>query len=215
MKTKSKIPRIIEICFDTFYLATVAILGVYFIVNAEKSSVYIWGVMALILVIGDAFHLIPRMLVALTSNTDRYKTGIALGKIVTSITMAIFYLLLWHAGLILFNVSSPIITAVIYVLVLLRILLTLSPKNKWFSDNPSIEWGLLRNIPFFIQGFIVFVFYLIHHSDPVKFIWLAILLSFIFYIPVVLWVHRNKKLAMLMLPKSLMYIWIVMYGLFF
>ena len=39
--------------------------------------------------------------------------------------------------------------------------------------------------------------------------WLAVLLSFGFYIPVVLWAHTVPVIGMLMLPKTVMFIWII------
>ena len=40
--------------------------------------------------------------------------------------------------------------------------------------------------------------------------WLAVLLSFVFYIPVVLWAHVWPMAGMLMLPKTVMYIWMLL-----
>jgi len=39
--------------------------------------------------------------------------------------------------------------------------------------------------------------------------WLAILLSFAFYLPVVLWSNRYPKIGMLMLPKTCTYLWML------
>jgi hypothetical protein len=46
-----------------------------------------------------------------------------------------------------------------------------------------------------------------------KFLWLAVLLSFIFYIPVVLWAGRYPVIGMFMLPKTCAYVWAVSMGL--
>jgi len=45
-----------------------------------------------------------------------------------------------------------------------------------------------------------------------KFMWLAILLSFAFYIPVVLFAGTYPLVGMLMLPKTVCYVWIVAMG---
>ena len=44
--------------------------------------------------------------------------------------------------------------------------------------------------------------------------WLAILLSFGFYIPVVLFADQYPLLGMLMIPKTLAYVWVVFMGYF-
>ena len=45
-----------------------------------------------------------------------------------------------------------------------------------------------------------------------RFIWFAILMSFVFYIPVVIWADVSPMVGMLMLPKTCMYMWIVVMG---
>ena len=42
--------------------------------------------------------------------------------------------------------------------------------------------------------------------------WLAITLSFLFYIPVVLWADTLPMIGMLMIPKTLAYVWVVWMG---
>jgi hypothetical protein len=43
----------------------------------------------------------------------------------------------------------------------------------------------------------------------VQWMWLAVALSFAFYIPVVVGANKKPELGMLMLPKSCAYVWIV------
>jgi len=42
--------------------------------------------------------------------------------------------------------------------------------------------------------------------------WLTIVLSFGFYIPVVLWADINPLIGMLMIPKTCAYVWTVLIG---
>ena len=51
-------------------------------------------------------------------------------------------------------------------------------------------------------------------SNDVEFrwMWLAITLSFGFYIPVVLWGDLNPAIGLLMIPKTLAYVWVVLMG---
>lgn len=46
----------------------------------------------------------------------------------------------------------------------------------------------------------------------IRFVALAIVISFACYLPVVLWVDKYPKLGMLMVPKTCAYLWIVMIG---
>ena len=45
-----------------------------------------------------------------------------------------------------------------------------------------------------------------------KYMWLAILLSFGFYVPVVLWADVYPLVGMLMIPKTCAYVWAVWMG---
>jgi hypothetical protein len=49
-------------------------------------------------------------------------------------------------------------------------------------------------------------------SDPFRFMWLAVTVSFAFYIPVVLWADIYPLIGMLMLPKTCAYVWMVAMG---
>ena len=43
-----------------------------------------------------------------------------------------------------------------------------------------------------------------------RWLWLAVLLSFLFYFPVVLWAQAVPLIGMMMLPKTCMYIWMIL-----
>lgn len=215
MKEKSMIPKYIELVFDSLYLIVVVIVGIYLIASAKSGIRTLWGIMSLLLAFGDSFHLIPRMLVAVTGDKQRYQSFLGIGKMLTSITMAIFYLLLWHCGLMIFSLSLPFPTIVVYLLTAIRIILCLLPQNGWATDTPSGKINIYRNIPFFLHGIMVLALFARYGAalPPVSLMWLAILLSFAFYLPVVLYSDKNPKFGMLMLPKTCAYVWIVLMGL--
>lgn len=201
-----------ELVFDLFYLLIALVFGLIMINKNMDTPQFLAGVMALVLVFGDAFHLLPRMGTIVAKNKGRFQKALGAGKFVTSITMTVFYVLLWHIGLLLFQPeNSFVFTLCIYILAGVRILLCLFPQNMWLSENPSVKWGMIRNIPFVIQGALVAILYFLYQNNvaALHWVWLAIVLSFLFYVPVVLWVHKKPALGMLMLPKTCMYIWLL------
>ena len=203
----------IETIFDIFYLVTASIIGILLITSATTNSTrMLAGIMALVLAIGDTFHLLPRILVISTGKEEEYRNVLGRGKQITSITMTIFYLLLWHIGLIVFSPKGSFYwTLLVYIFALIRILLCLAPQNKWQDRFPPVSWGIYRNVPFFLQGMLVAgLFFLFRDaSSGLAMVWLAILLSFLFYLPVVLWANKNPKIGMLMLPKTCAYLWLL------
>lgn len=201
----------IEVIFDISYLSIAFFLGIYFFIKGEEPAVKTAGIMSLILAAGDSFHLLPRILTILKNDPEKYRAALGFGKLVTSITMTVFYLFLYRIGSHVSETRLPLLWNILLLLSFLRIFLCLLPQNKWFETNPPLRWSILRNLPFFLLGICVSVFYLIFARGAAGFewMWAAILLSFAFYLPVVLWVGKNPKVGMFMLPKSCVYLWML------
>ena len=204
---------IFEVIFDGLYLITALFLACILLLTKSTNNVrMLAGIMALILACGDAFHLLPRMMVVITGQEERLRPALGLGKQITSITMTIFYLLLWQIGLLIFfSKNSSFWSYLVYFLAIIRVILCLLPQNNWKDRFPPVSWGIWRNIPFFLMGMVVAGLFFLHRSvvPGMNFIWLAITLSFAFYLPVVLWSNENPKIGMLMLPKTCSYLWIL------
>lgn len=203
----------IEVIFDILYLAIASLIGLYLLFTSNGLTLRILaGLMALVLAGGDAFHLIPRIHVINTGREELYRRSLGIGKQITSITMTVFYVMLWHIAQSLYGFNLfTLWIFVIYTLAIIRIVLCLMPQNRWIDRYPPISWGIYRNIPFFMMGVIIaFVFFQNRNLVPAFYwTWLAILLSFGFYLPVVLYANKNPKIGMLMLPKTLMYVWLL------
>lgn len=207
-----------EVIFDILYLITALCIGIFLIYNSSNNISFISGIMAITLMVGDSFHLIPRIIVILKQDEKTYRVALGRGKQIASISMTIFYVLLWELGVLIYEPSYKVILSILlYILACIRIFLCFLPQNKWVDRYPPVKWGIIRNIPFFLQGLLVAYLYFIgmRSLPPLNLMWLAILLSFLFYIPVVLYVHKNPKIGMMMLPKTGAYIWILIMCLLF
>lgn len=201
-----------EIVFDALYLCAVLTMGGWRLMTAANGMQLLVGAMALVLAGGDAFHLIPRITAVLTGREESLRRALGLGKLVASISMTVFYLLLWEIGLRVFLPDGAAVwTLIIYVLAAARILLCLFPQNRWADSAQPVGWAIWRNIPFFLLGAVVAVFFTMYRGDApgLRGIGIAIALSFAFYLPVVLWVHRSRMLGMLMFPKTCAYVWMI------
>lgn len=201
----------VEVIFDILYLLIAFAIGIYLLANPSGPIVMVAGIMSLVLAAGDSFHLVPRILAILKNDVDRYQKALGAGKLITSITMTIFYLFLYYIGVKIYGIQWIGLWGVLLILTAVRISLCLMPQNRWLDRYPPVDWGIFRNIPFFMIGILVSAFFLINKGSVAGFewMWLAILLSFAFYLPVVLWVNKNPKIGMLMLPKSCVYLWML------
>lgn len=211
-----KIMRKVEIIFDLSYFILGTVMAIFLWKHQSSHSLnYLLFWASVCLIGGDLFHLVPRILSILNNGEDS-TTNIwfklkSYGMLVSSITLTIFYVLLWQFGVTVFGVDYPFFNYLMYILAILRIILTLMPQNQWGQVRDNNRWSIYRNIPFLLQGLMVIILFFIYGSSvpTLTFLWLGILLSFAFYTPVFLWVNKNRMLGMLMLPKTIMYLWIL------
>lgn len=211
---------IFETAFDAVYLCTVIVLGIIIVKHSKTSRQHlIFGIMAIVLGVGDSFHLVPRAIALCTTGLENFTFSLGVGKLITSITMTIFYVLLYHVWRERYQIiGKRNLTFLVYGLAILRCVICAFPQNGWTSESPSVLWGILRNIPFALLGLLdIFLFFKSANQSNDKLfktMWLAITLSFLFYIPVVLFSEVYPAAGALMIPKTLAYVWIVLLGFF-
>ena len=209
---------IMETLFDAVYLITVITIGIRMIRGSKGNPQFrLFGVMAVVLGSGDAFHLVPRAVALCTTGLEHYTVALGLGKWITSVTMTIFYVLLYYVWRKRYRIKGQsFLTAAVYILAGLRILLCMMPQNQWLSADAPLSWGIYRNIPFALLGLVVIVLFYRsareHRDQAFLWMWLTIVLSFGFYIPVVLWADAVPMIGMLMIPKTCAYVWTVLIG---
>ena len=211
---------IMETLFDVVYLTTVITVGILMIRGCKGNAQFrLFGWMAVVLGAGDSFHLVPRAVALCTTGLENYTVPLGLGKAITSVTMTVFYVLLYYVWRKRYQVTGrKELTAAVDLLARVRVLLCLMPQNQWLSANAPLSWGIYRNIPFALLGLLVIVLFYqsakSHQDRAFRWMWLTIVLSFGFYIPVVLWADTVPLVGMLMIPKTCAYVWTIFIGYF-
>lgn len=209
---------IMETAFDAVYLITVLTLGIQMIRQPGAArQFHLFGWMAVVLGAGDAFHLVPRAWALCTTGLENYTVALGLGKAITSVTMTVFYVLLYYVWRQRYRVQGQkSLTGTVYLLAGLRILLCLMPQNRWLEADAPLSWGIYRNIPFALLGLLIIVLFYrsarAKQDHAFRWMWLTIVLSFAFYIPVVFWADVMPMIGMLMIPKTCAYVWTVLIG---
>lgn len=205
--------KIFESLFDVIYLSVMVALGVRLLLEKTKGA-KLFGVMAIVLGLGDGFHLLPRVISHLSpGGFEAHAAALSWGQFITSITMTIFYVLYYHYYRMQSNDTDNSKKWMIYGLAALRIILVLLPQNNWGSADGNYMFGIYRNIPFLIMGILLIVWsYKKKDVDAFKHMWLLIFLSFLFYIPVVLFSKTVPAIGALMMPKTVAYFLIVWFG---
>ena len=209
---------IMETLFDVAYLTIVITVGIIMMTKGKgKKEFFLFGVMAVTLGCGDAFHLVPRALALCTTGLENFTFWLGLGKWITSVTMTVFYIILYYVWHTRYKVmDSKGTTIAVYALAAVRIALCFFPQNKWLSADAPLSWGIYRNIPFALLGLLIIVLFYQsakkNNDREYRFMWLTIVLSFGFYIPVVLWADVYPLIGLLMIPKTCAYVWTVLIG---
>ena len=202
-----------ESAFDILYLLFALCAGILILCRRKDKIGKLMGFATLILGCGDAFHLVPRVLNYFIDADFTLWLGV--GKFVTSITMTVFYLLLYRLWLLSYGEREKKgFGIVLYALCAIRVILCLLPQNGWLENESSVVWGMIRNIPFVALGaMIVYLFFKTRKAiRDFGFVWLLVTLSFLFYIPVAVAAPLVPMLGMLMLPKTVCYM--ILIGVF-
>lgn len=209
---------IFETVFDAFYLVFVISIGIRMVKGSKNNRQFqLFGWMAIVLGAGDSFHLVPRALALCTTGLENYTVPLGLGKWITSVTMTVFYVLLYYVWRERYQIKGKnSLTIATYALAGIRIALCMMPQNDWLSANAPLSWGIYRNIPFAVLGLLMIVLFYKsakeNNDTSFQWMWLTIVLSFGFYIPVVLWADVIPMIGMLMIPKTCAYVWTVVIG---
>ncbi|MBR0439746.1 MAG: hypothetical protein IJK27_03235, partial [Bacilli bacterium] len=204
-----------ESSFYVIYLVFILGLGIYFIkqsLNSNKRYYILFGLACLILGIGDAFHLVPRAVGLFNKTLDNPSVTLAMwlgiGKLITSVTMTIFYVLVYLFIFKRIGIKRYIyLDIIVCVLFISRIVLLVLPQNDWINNSNDMLWGIYRNIPFVLLGILVIILCFIYFNKIkcLRLLGYLIILSFLFYLPVVIFAGTYSWVGMLMLPKTICY----------
>ena len=210
--------RIGESVFCIGYLFFALIAGIVMLSRYDGNQYMLYaGIMVLVLCFGDSFHLVPRIIRNVRGPSSRSSFYLGLGNLVSSITMTLFYVLMFYVvcymnGMHDVGTADYAVMVLLDILAVVRIGLCLVPSNRWFDGVGDLKWAIIRNVPFVIMG-ILMVGWLLYRS--IVYGWgmyllsVLIILSFGFYIPVVLFARKKPMVGMLMIPKTICYIVII------
>jgi hypothetical protein len=223
-----------EISFNIGYL--LAVWALVAMMTKQESSLpesdahlarpFRWAFVALAL--GDTSHVGLRVLVFALGDMgttirsfDRDIGLVGLGALLTAITVTIFYLLMLFVWKRRFKASFGWFQVGLIIIALARFALMIPAQNQWGSAIPPQPWSLFRNVPLTLLG--LGVAYLVLRDARAlgdrsfTGIGLMMLVSYAFYIPVILFVQQAPLVGMLMIPKTLAYLvmaWIGIQTLF-
>lgn len=219
----------VEIIFNLGYL--VAIYWLVWRMSRKQSSLspqqrrqtrpFIWAFF--LLALGDTGHVGFRVLAYAMGGLEKsvkvfgYDVGlVGAGALSTAITVTFFYILILVVWSRRFEKPLGWFGILLIVAGIARLVYMMLPENSWNSIVPPQPYSLYRNSFLVIQGLgvVVLIFRDSIAQNDRTFLWIGvcILLSYAFYIPVILFVQTIPLIGMLMIPKTLAYVAIAVIG---
>ena len=212
-----------EISFNILYL--IVIWGLVFSMFRKQSQVqasdqavgkgFLWAFF--LLALGDTGHVGFRVwayaLGDLSSTITLFDIPVGLvgvGALSTAYTVTLFYMLMLVIWKKRTNNAYTWFGWLLFIIAGVRLLWMALPGNEWNSVVPPQPMSLYRNALLTIQGlgvaFLILRDARVEKDTLFNKIGIFILLSYAFYIPVILFVQKVPMIGMLMIPKTLMYV---------
>lgn len=212
-----------EIGFNLAYLAFIWILVVQMSRSIEAVSPQnrrVAGLLRLafiLLAAGDTGHVGLRVLAYTLGGTSAQATVlgtpmslVGLGMLTTSVTVTFFYMLLVYIWRLRFDQPSGWFANLLLAAGVVRLIMMALPGNDWGSVLPPQPMSLYRNLPLILQGAgaIGLILVYAYRQRDITFRWIGwmIVVSFGFYIPVILFAQEVPLLGLLMIPKTCAYL---------
>jgi hypothetical protein len=135
---------------------------------------------------------------------------VGLGALSTAITVTLFYVLMLWIWQRRFKKPLGWFGTLLLGAAVVRLVVMAFPQNEWNNSVPPGTWSMIRNVPLVIQGLGVATLILrdarAAGDRTFELAGYMVLVSYGFYIPVILFVQRLPMLGMLMIPKTLAYV---------
>lgn len=214
---------IIEIAFNIAYLMCIWTLVAKMAMKKRSTAFsfakesHIWMLGFALLALGDTGHVGFRVIAYAMGSLDAtVPLGslqiplVGAGAVATAVTITFLYGLMAEAWRIRNNEKRTPVYWVIMVLLGIRLLVMLFPGNSWGSSVPPLSWSLARNLPLTLVGVLaIILFFQRGKRNPDSFqrwmaIWISV--SFLCYLPVILFVQVYPGIGMLMIPKTVAYL---------
>jgi hypothetical protein len=217
----------VEIAFNIAYLIIIWALVFAMIRSrknvdpADKRIVDRFLAMFFLLALGDTGHVGFRVIAYARGGLQANPLLVGLGALATAITVTFFYMIVLDVWRIRFGKRFGAFGILLFLAGVVRLVVMALPGNDWGSVVPPEPMGIIRNLFLMLQGLGV-MFLILRDSIQAKekaFLWvgICILISYLFYIPVILFVKTIPVLGMLMIPKTLAYVAIavIVYRVYF
>jgi hypothetical protein len=212
----------IEIVFDLLYLITIWTLVVLMFhrrsnllpADRKVGILFIWAFF--LLALGDTGHVGFRVVAYALGGLESNPLLVGAGALATATTVTFFYMLVAEIWRLRFAKPRGFIWWSLIAVGVIRLAIMIPGANEWGSVDAPYNWSLARNIPLMIQGIgaaLLLLIFGVQSKDkfPIK-ISAMIFVSYLCYIPVILFVQKVPIIGMLMIPKTIAYVAVALFA---
>jgi hypothetical protein len=205
-----------EIAFNIMYL--VVIYGFIHLMarrmgkvdQADKAVARRFLAAFVLLAAGDTGHVGFRVVAFGLGGLEDHPVLVGLGALATSVTVTGFYMLMVEIWRVRFGENRKSIYWFLLSMGVLRLVFMTFPGNDWGQIVPPQAFSYIRNSFLTILGVGIAVLFLRDGlaNDERMYVNIAYAMfaSYLFYIPVILFVQQVPMLGMLMIPKTIAYL---------
>ncbi len=206
----------VEVAFNISYLVVVwTLVALMFRRRAEVAAPdrpvalrLMWAFA--LLALGDTGHVGFRVVAYALGGLEAHPGLVGIGALSTAITVTLFYMLLLDVWRLHFDKPLGWFGWSLVAVGTIRLIVMAFPQNQWEQIVPPHAWSLLRNAFLVVQGLGVMALILrdARRAGDGAFLWVGamIAVSYLFYLPVILWSATVPLLGMLMIPKTCAYV---------
>lgn len=161
------------------------------------------------LLIGDFGHVGARLIIFFSKNNSINSALFGIGILFEMVGLTFLFIFCTNLWRIHFNRPNDILFKVLIGIGIFSLIVLALPQNQWITNSASYEWIVFRNIPWLIQGCVIAILIIreakaVEDSYFIK-IGFLILLSLLFYCPVIFFGHFNPRLGILMIPGTFIF----------
>ena len=219
----SSVVAIFETGFNVVYLLVVWALVILMAVKLKKVAgknlpAAKWILAAFVLLAaGDSGHVGFRVAAHLMNDLNKEvmvfgspMSLVGIGMMTTAFTVTLFYMVMVFVWQTRYHKPANWLTNLVMGAGVARLAFMALPANQWGNVVPPQPVSLYRNLFLIVQGVGIIGLFLYsaykENDTPFKWVGWMIVLSYAFYIPVILFAQKFPLIGMLMIPKTCAYV---------
>ena len=213
--------NLMETAFNIAYLLAIYLIVIMTAVRFKRGEAAEKGVAALfllsfaLLAIGDTGHVGFRVIAYLNGGLEANRSLVGAGNLATAQTVTVFYMLFFQLLYRYISKKRNLLFWFVICLGIIRMVFMLFPGNNWGGEIPLV-FSYTRNAFLTVMGIIIAVRYVAEgqrrKDGTLRLFGIFIIISYAFYLPVILFVHLAPMIGMLMIPKTCAYVAIAIIG---